>query len=126
MKTLKLSAIVICLILISISPENRGADDKDQRFPFIISGTISAFHGQDHKAEKLNIADIDSVMINGRKLFERTCTACHGSRFVWESGAVSDEADLIITQMLEKSGDLIPPARLDLLKDYLHYKLPSR
>ncbi|HUU30433.1 MAG TPA: hypothetical protein VM123_21730 [archaeon] len=125
MKTQRLPAFVICLILIGVSPKDSG-QELQQAFPFIISGAVSANIGFNRRAEELNIADLDNLLAEGRKLFINQCTSCHSSRFVWESGILSSEAASRVADMLAKSRGSLEPSEHRLLVEYLQYKLPLR
>ncbi len=114
-----------CLVLVAALP--RGGGLKWARsLPQLLAGAVTAAPVKVHRAERLPLTEVDSLLGPGRALFIDHCTACHSSRFVYASGVLSGEARPLVSHMLAKGGHHPGTEERRLLTEYLEYKLPLR
>jgi len=124
MKSIKLSTIIFCLLLISISPQSVRHPNYQTPSGFI-SGAVSPNIGFSQTDNSL-ITQLDTVALaEGKSLFDRHCGRCHSTGFVIRSGMPSNIADSLVTGMVNKAGFEFNPAQHSLIAEYLRYILPQ-
>ncbi|MBN2289657.1 MAG: hypothetical protein JXQ83_10030 [Candidatus Glassbacteria bacterium] len=124
MRSIKLSSIIICLLLIGLSPQNiTRLSRRDQ--PRLISSAVSPKIGFSQPEENF-AAYLDTVALaEGKALFENYCSKCHSTDFVIGGGMDAAMADSLVAGMAEKAGYRFDRAKHSRIIQYLRYVLPS-
>ena len=124
MKSLKLTTVILCLILIGILPKNSGQKNQPP-VPTIISEAVSANSEFRSGLPKGTSGDGVSPLALGEEIFMKHCSNCHSTIFVWQSGILADEADSVVATMLAKDRTNLNSPQHKLLLEYLKSRLPK-
>ena len=125
MKSLKLSSIIICLLLIGLSPQSVTQFNPDKP-PKFISGTVSTNIGFSQQDETL-ITHLDTVALAGGKVvFENHCGKCHSTDFVIKSRINSFAADSLVAVMTDKAGFQLNTVQHYQVVHYLRFILSPK
>ena len=126
MKSLKLTVVIFCLILIGALPKKSGQKDQSP-IPSIITEAVSA--NNEFLIDRPSGASGDGVspLALGEEIFMKYCSVCHSVKFVWQSGILDGEADSVVTDMLAKDRKnlTLMPRQRNLLLEYLKSRLPK-
>lgn len=124
MRSLKLSAVILCLILIGVLPKKSG-QNKQPPITTIIKEAVSAnseFHpGLPRGAS----GDGVNPLALGEEIFMKQCSICHSTGFIWQSGILASEADSVVANMLTKDSSNLSFSRHNLLLEYMKSRLPK-
>jgi len=124
MRSLKLTAVLICLILIGILPKNSGQNNQPA-IATIVSDAVSA-NGEFHPGLPRGVSGDDaSPLALGEEIFMKHCSACHSTRFVWQSGILAGEAESVVATMLAKDRINLNSRQHNPLLEYLNSRLPK-
>ena len=124
MKSLKLTAVVLCLILIGVLPKNSGQNNQ-RPIPTIISAAVSANSEFRPGLPRGVSGDNVSPLALGEETFMKHCSACHSIKFIWQSGILAGEADSVVTNMMAKDRTNLNSRQHNLLLEYLKSRLPK-
>ena len=124
MKSLKLTVVILCLILIGALPKKSGQKDQSP-IPSIITEAVSA--NNEFLIDRPIGASGDGVspLALGEEIFMKYCSVCHSVKFVWQSGILAGEADSVVTDMLAKDRTNLTLPQRNLLLEYLKSRLPK-
>lgn len=122
MRSIKLSSIIICLLLVGLSPQSVTRFNRETP-PRFISSAVSTNIGFSQPDRAL-ITHLDTVALaGGRVLFENHCGKCHSTDFVIKSEINSVMADSLITGMTEKAGFQLDAVQRSQVAHYLSFIL---
>jgi len=124
MKSLKLTTVILCLILIGLLPKDSGQKNQPP-VPTIISEAVSANSEFRSGLPKGTSGDGVSPLALGEEIFMKHCSNCHSTIFVWQSGIFANEADSVAADMLAKDRTKIDSRGRNLLVEYLKSRLPK-
>jgi len=124
MRSLKLMAVILCLILIGVLPKNSGQNNQSP-IPSIITEAVSANSEFRSRVPKGASGDVVRPLVLGEEIFTKHCSTCHSTKFVWQSGILSTEADSVVKDMLSKDRTKLDLPRHGLLVEFLKSRLPK-
>ena len=128
MKSILFSTAFICILLLSIFPEQCGLLSIQQPLTSLIKAAESAGPASADAAQIRPVvirAGTQSPLIAGEKLFDQNCTTCHSAAFTWNSKMLFGEAEAMIRDMLAKEDRQLEPKDLHLLRTFLEFRLPK-
>jgi mono/diheme cytochrome c family protein len=121
-KSIKLSSIIICLLLVGLSPQSVTQFNRKTP-PRFISGAVSTKIGFSQPDEAL-ITHLDTVALTGGKvLFESHCGKCHSTDFVIKSGTNLIMVDSLVACMTGKAGFQLDTVQHSQITHYLRFVL---
>ena len=124
MRSLKLMAVILCLILIGILPKDSGHKNQSP-IPSIITEAVSA-NSEFRPAVPIGASgDVVSPLALGEEIFIKHCSACHTTKFIWQSKILASEADSTVANMLGKDQSKLNLPQHKLLVEYLKSRLPK-
>ena len=119
----KLPVYFLCLILIGITAKEIGfnyqtqppalareADSVKTEFRPVEPGEFPVYQG--------------NLLERGKVAFEASCSACHSTVLVWQSGMHAGEIDSTVTAMLAKKKQKLEPEKQELLVRFLATRFP--